>query len=230
LTGERSPLEPFQQRMYLARCDAQLGEKTAAENNWQRALEATGGDVQKLMTLAAYAEKNAAWEIADTSYANAIKVAPHARPAYEGRLRIAQAERNTGQIHAVLAAMLPLWPKDTAVQNDEAYTRLLLNPPATALQEIAATAEGLVEREPTSLPHRTLLALVRLRQNRPADALAVYDKIQISPRALTPSALAVHAAVLTAAGHAEDARIEQQQIPPDSLLPEEKALTASLEK
>ena len=38
LEGDRYPLDPVIQGMYLARCSAQLGEKAAAENNWQRAL------------------------------------------------------------------------------------------------------------------------------------------------------------------------------------------------
>src|SRR5205823_5666852 len=36
LEGDRYPLDPVVQGMYLARCSAQLGEKAAAENNWQR--------------------------------------------------------------------------------------------------------------------------------------------------------------------------------------------------
>ncbi|MBA2433027.1 MAG: hypothetical protein H0V56_13085, partial [Chthoniobacterales bacterium] len=39
LDTERFALDPVIQRMYLARINAQLGEKTASENNWQRALE-----------------------------------------------------------------------------------------------------------------------------------------------------------------------------------------------
>ena len=40
LESERFTLDPVAQLMYLARCNAQLGEKTASENNWKRALEA----------------------------------------------------------------------------------------------------------------------------------------------------------------------------------------------
>ena len=85
-------------------------------------------------------------------------------------------------------------------------------------------AAALVQREPASLPHRTLLALARLKQNRAASALEAYANIQVARGALSPSALAVHAAVLHANGHLEDARAEVQQIPLDTLLPEERAL------
>jgi hypothetical protein len=227
LETERFPLDPVIALMYLARCNAQLGEKTAADNNWQRALEAAGGDAGKLISVAGYAEKNGAAEIARAAYEQAAAASPKLRVAQQGRLRIAQAQRDTKQLHAVLADMLKQWPNDTAVQNDEAYTRLLLLGGKTDPEELKAIDERagqLVKQEPASLPHRTLLALVRLRQDRAVDALHVYDNIQVAAQALTPSALAVHAAVLRANGNNTDADAEAKQIPANSLLPEEESL------
>ena len=324
LEGERFPLDPVIQRMYLARCNAQLGQKAAAENNWQRALEAAAGDGGKLLTLAGYAEKNGIADIADKAYIAATEQLPKSRPAWQGRLRMAQGQRDTHKIHDVLAQMLKLWPNDTAIQNDEAYTRLLLLgsnsarersdvtsqrseaggtssvssgekgndgrndeagaggqtsdvtdqklkgkagaaadaadsaqtsniKPQTAnlpnqspspdnrqpitdnassstdeLIAIEHLAENLVKREPASLPHRTLLALARLRQGRPVAALEVYSGIIVAPNALSPSALAVHAAVLSANGNKDDAWKEIQQAPIEKLLPEEQAGTSDL--
>src|SRR6202011_5914089 len=93
---------------------------------WQRALEAAHGDPQKLLMLAGYAEKNGALEIARAAYDEAAAEAPKLRAAHQGRLRLAQATGETRKIHDVLAEMLAIWPNDPAVQNDEAYTRLLL--------------------------------------------------------------------------------------------------------
>jgi hypothetical protein len=250
LEGERFPLDPVVQRMYLARCSAQLGEKAAAENNWKRALEAAHGDARKLLTLGDYAEKNGASEIAGAAYDSAATTLPKLRAAWQGRLRLAQARRETKKIHAVLAGMLKLWPNDSAIQNDEAYTRLLLldnnrNDEAPAFAElrrggpmtndeeliaIEKLAEVLVKRAPSSLPHRTLLALARLKQGRPVAALDVYANIQLAPNALSPSALAVHAAVLASNDQRDDARREIEQVPLDKLLPEEQAGTADLRK
>jgi cytochrome c-type biogenesis protein CcmH/NrfG len=125
--------------------------------------------------------------------------------------------------------MLGLWPDDPAVENDEAYTRLLLFDRETRqnLNSIEQLAEKLVQHDPASLPHRTLLALARLRQNRLADALAVYSNIQVTPGALTPSALAVHAAVLEANGKHAEAQSESEQISMEKLLPEERQLIDS---
>src|SRR5205085_10659724 len=108
------------------RCTAQLGEKTAAENNWQRALEAADGDPGKLISVGEYAEKNGIVDVAKSAFENAAQQSPRLRIAQQGRLRMAQRSGDTTKIHAVLADMLKIWPNDAAVQNDEGYTRLLL--------------------------------------------------------------------------------------------------------
>lgn len=260
IESEKFPLDPVMQKMYLARCYAQLGQKTASENNWQRSLEAAGNDVQKLIGLADYAEKNGALDIAERALNYAAAEMPKLRAAQQGRLRMAQNKRDTVKIHSVLSDMLKTWPNDTAIQNDEAYTRLLLGnraqrtedrgqtsvggtgavpsknqkddtavvPPSEELEQIEQLAAKLVEREPASLPHRTLLALARLKQGRPVAALEVYSGIQVTPNALSPSALAVHAAVLAANDHKDEARSEMKEVPLDKLLPEEQAGTADL--
>lgn len=233
LTSEKFPLDPVMEQMYLARCSAQLGEQTAATNSWQRALETAAGDPGKLMTLADYAEKNGNTEVAETAYSSAAAIPPRLRVAQQGRLRIANASHDTKKLHAILAEMLTLWPNDAAIQNDEAYTRLLLMPadaPATKREAVAVEqlAEKLIEREPASLPHRTLLALARLRQGRPEGALTVYTDLRAAENALSSSALAVHTAVLAATAHPEDAKTEAGQIKQEQLLPEERTLIESL--
>ena len=233
LRGGKFPLEPFLEAMYLARCNGQLGEQTASENNWQRAIEAAQGDARKLITLAQYAEQNKETEIAEVAYNNAAAITPRLRLAWDGRLRLAQASRDTKRIHAVLKNMLVLWPEDLAIQNDEAYSRLLLcSPAATETKSQAATieklAEKLIQREPQSLPHRTLLALALLRQERAEDALRVYSQLQVKQDVISGSALAVHAAILAATANLENAKTEAAQLKRDQLLPEEQALVESL--
>lgn len=243
LDRDSFPLDPVVQKMYLARCNAQLEEKAASENNWKRALEAARGDPTKLLMLAGYAEKNGAVEIARAAYDEAVAEAPKLRAAHQGRLRLVQATNDTKKIHDVLAEMLAIWPNDPAVQNDEAYTRLLLSQrsedgsqrsdPITNDQElitIEQLAARLVEREPSSLPHRTLLALARLKLGKLGDAKDAYSNIQVSPGALTPSALAVHAAVLAANDKADDAAAELRDLDPQRLLPEEAALIANISR
>ena len=191
-----------------------------------------------MLTLASYAEKNNATEIARAAFDEAAAEAPKLRAAHQGRLRLAQATNETKKIHDVLADMLAIWPNDPAVQNDEAYTRLLLLIGGTAagpstnfkeeVEKIEELAAQLVAREPSSLPHRTLLALARLKLGKFSDAMDAYSNIQVARNALTVSALAVHAAVLAANGHPDDAATEVRDVDPKRLLPEEAALIAAL--
>ena len=233
IESEQFPLDPVIEHMYLARCFAQQNQTSGAQNNWARALEAAAGDLNKLMELGDYAEKNGALDVAASAYDAAVAVSPKARPAQQGRLRVAYSKRDTRRIFAILKDLLKLWPNDTAVQNDEAYAQLLLlpndttSPPAKIteeLQSIESLAAKLVEKEPSSLPHRTVLALARLRLHRTDDALAVYKEVNAPKTSLTTSSIAVHAAVLAATGHGDEARTEFAQLPKDKMLPEEQQL------
>ncbi len=233
LENERFPLDAVIQHMYLARCFAQQGEKNGADNNWQRAVEDAAGDVSKLLLLGDYAEKNGAQDVALTAYQAAVAVQPKSRPAQLGRLRAVYATRDTKRIHDLLSELLKIWPNDTGLLNDEAYARLLLLPSDTKpdspeLQSIETLAEKLVQDEPSSLPHRTLLALAMLKQNRPYSALAIYRGIAVPRNAISPSTVVVHAAVLAASDQPEQAKAEAEKIGTDKLLPEESALIANL--
>jgi tetratricopeptide (TPR) repeat protein len=234
LNRDTFPLDPVVQKMYLARCNAQLGEKAASENNWRRALEAAHGDPRKLIMLANYAEKNGVLEVARAAYDEAAAESPKLRAAHQGRVRLAQGTGETKKIHGVLAEMLAIWPNDPAVQNEEAYLRLLLVEQAQVesrkgeVEKIEQLAAQLVQREPSSLPHRTLLALARLGLGKFSDAMNAYGDIQVSRGALTPSALAVHAAVLAANGRSEDAATEMRDVDRKHLLPEEAALVEGI--
>src|SRR5207248_6985311 len=175
----------------------------------QRALEDAAGDLNKLLMLAEYAEKNGAERVAITAFEAAAVANPKSRQAQQGRLRIAYSARDTKRVHTLLQEMLKIWPNDTAIQNDEAYIHLLLinggttsvssqtpasssaipspisNLPSSSesvsseVDAIVKLAEKMVQDEPASLPHRTLLALALLKQNRAQDALAVYANLNV---------------------------------------------------
>ena len=241
LESERFPFDPVTQSMYLARCYMKLGQQQSADNDWQSALEEAAGNIGKLLKLGDYAEKSGAREVAAKAYDAAAAASPRSRPAQQGRLRIAYANHDTKRIHALLQDFLKIWPKDAALLNDEAYLRLLLLPnestpgsgePTTSeeLKNIEALAESLLMQDTTSIPHRTLLALARLRQNRPGDALAVYKNVDAPRGPVTPASVVVHAAVLAANGRSSDARAEITRVPSESLLPEERDLTEQATK
>lgn len=96
------------------------------------------------------------------------------------------------------------------------------------LVELEKLAQELVRREPGSLPHRTLCALVYLRENRPYTALNLYNDLNVSAGALTSSALAVHAAALAATGNVAGAAEEAGKLSRSDLLPEERDLISGL--
>jgi tetratricopeptide (TPR) repeat protein len=233
LESERYPLDPVIQSMYLARCYAQQGQDLGAENNWQRGIQSAAGDLNKLLMLGDYAEKNGNEKIAGIAYDAAAAVSPKSRNAQFGRLRVVYASGETTKIHSVLEELLKIWPNDTALQNDEAYTRLLLlpgdtKPDSIELKSIEAIAQKLVREEPSSLPHRTVLGLVLLKENRPYTAFAVYTGLNGPQKELSPSAGVVHSAVLAAIGRDADARAEISHLPQNKILPEERALIKSL--
>ena len=233
LESERYPLDPAIQNMYLARCYAQDGQEAGADNNWRRAIQNAAGDVNRLLLVGDYAEKNGNQKIAGTAYDAAAAISPRSRAAHLGRLRVAQASGDTKQIHTVLEELLKIWPNDTALQNDEAYTRLLLlpadtKPDAPELKSIEAIARKLVAQEPSSLPHRTVLGLVLLKEKQPYSALSLYTGLNVPQKELTPSAVVVHSAVLAAIGRDDDAHTEISHLPLSKMLPEERALIKSL--
>ena len=99
---------------------------------------------------------------------------------------------------------------------------------AQELDAIVRLAEKMVRDEPASLPHRTLLALALLKQNRAHDALAVYANLKVPGNAVSGSAVAVHASVLASTGRKDEARAEIAKVPSNRLLPEEAVMVLPL--
>ena len=93
--------------------------------------------------------------------------------------------------------------------------------------EIEKVAADLVKREPKSLPHRTLLALARLRAGLVNSALDAYG-IEVPEEVITPSAVAVRAVALAANGRQNEATELLRKLNRDALVPEERALVNSL--
>ena len=110
----------------------------------------------------------------------------------------------------------------------EANSNLASSSEAEAVAAIAKLAEKMVRDEPASLPHRTLLALALLKQNRAQDALAVYANLKVPSNDVSASAVAVHASVLAATGRKDEARAEIAKVPSNRLLPEEAMMVLPL--
>ncbi len=213
------------QHMYLAVVEAKLGESSAAANEWLRALGSADAP-QELVSLADYAEKNGALDIAEGAYARLIAKQPGLRSAYASRLRLTEVRGDTAQAQNLAAEIVQLWPDDSAARLHEAYLRLLRGAPPAEVKEVERESESFSDHNPRSLGASMTLALARLKQDKPAAALAAVANSDSAKNAETP--LVVRAAALAANGWKDQARAEAKKLTAVSLLPEERALIAPL--
>jgi tetratricopeptide (TPR) repeat protein len=213
--------------MYLATAWSHLGEATAVTNEWQRALQAAANNSDKLLALAGYAERNRAYDVADTTYVEAIKLAPQNRAAYVGRFRLAMAAGHTAEAQTLAAEIVRIWPDDAAARNEDAYLRLLLGASGGAAEAAERQAQVLVAQEPWNWAARATLGLARLRLGKKEQALAAFRGVRATGSE-PPGALAVRAAILAVNGHEKGARGDAHNLGAEHLLPEERALIAPL--
>ena len=220
--AEQSVLDQTIQHMFLAVAKAKLGEAVASDNEWKRAL-AEADNLQKLLMLADYAEKNGAFEIADTACARVIEKQTGFRPAYTARLRLNEALERTDKAHAIALEIVRIWPEDMAMHVHEIYLRLLLDPSAATAKLAEEEAEKIAAKIPWDKPSQTALALARLRQGRMAAALEAAPQ----PGPGVPAS-PVLAAAWAANGWKNKAKEEMQKLATKKLLPEERKLIAPL--
>ena len=222
IEGQKFSLDPALEQMYLARCLGQLGQVEGSTLRWNSAVQAAGANVDKLLMVGRYAQRNGVLGPAEAAFRAAIKAAPDSRPAQEGLLNLLQEEGRTAAARDVLAGMLAVWPNDPAVRNDAAYLGVLLGQDLTANRDVA---RELVRAEPGNLPHRVTLALAELRLGHALTALDAFGKAPLAVIATQGRYLAVYVAVLRAVG-SYDAEIKEamQALDPARLLPEEREL------
>src|SRR5262249_15217020 len=178
IDGKRFPLEPIVEEIYVARALAMMGDTAASENRWKRAREAAGGNVDRLNMIARVAERTGAPAAAEAALREAVALSPDLRPEQEALLKFLNETGDTAKTHAQIRSMLRIWPDDRGLQNDDAYFSALRN---ESVATAAATAERLYREQPASLPHRTALALARLRLGQNVEALELFRGIIIPP-------------------------------------------------
>ncbi len=222
IEGQKFSLDPALEQMYLARCLKQLDQAEGSTLHWNSAVQAAGTNVEKLLMVGRYAQRNGAVAPAEAAFRAACKAAPDARPAQEGLMSLLEAQGRTAAAREVLVAMLKVWPNDLSVRNDVAYLGALLDQDVTANRDVA---RELVRAEPDSLPHRVTLALAELRLGHALTALDAFGKAPLAVIATQGRYLAVYVAVLRAVG-SYDAEIKaaMQALGSAPLLPEEREL------
>ena len=222
LQGKEVPLDEVYTELFLARASMEIGGRsTGADLHWRRAHIAAAPSVEQMWFLGTYAEKIGQTDHAELAFRSLTNNAATARAAYEGLLRIAEKKRDTAAVRDLLAEMSARWPQDSSVRNDYTYFSLLRG---ENLEENLKAAREMVAKSPTSLAHRTTLALANLRLNDPAGARAVYDNLNIPWDKAAASHRAVYAAVLGLNGRVSEARAQASAIALKDLRPEEREL------
>jgi hypothetical protein len=218
LDAKNVPLDEAYVELFRARAATELGEPSKADLYWRRARVAAAPSAEQTMYLAEYAERIGQIDQAELAYRSLTTNASAARRGYEALLRMAQRRNDSGAMRSLLKEMLERWPADDSVKNDVAYLSLLAFIDVPSSTE---TARQLVLRNPASLPHRTTLALGYLRMNQPAEALAVYDGIQLPWEQMRPNQRAIYAATLGANGRVEEAQAAAAGLPREAFTAEE---------
>jgi tetratricopeptide (TPR) repeat protein len=220
-------IEPSLQHIFLARCALESKQPDKAAVEWRQAQVAASQDPGQLVYLAEYTDRLRQDDAAVNAYEALSQIAATSRIASVALIKIHERNKQTSALLKTLADMRSKWPEDAAVTNDFAYLSALLN----QRTDIAlAIAEDLMAKEPSSMPHRTAVALARLRLHKPAEAAKVYEGIKIDWNTLLPRDRAVYAAVLYANGSAVEARLQALQISKAALYPEEVELIQPLLK
>jgi Tfp pilus assembly protein PilF len=219
-------LDKVTAEMYLARCSEELGQKVAADNHWQVAVDAAGDNAQELLLVASYATRAGKSKTAQTAYQAAIDARGDFLPAFQGLLGILQGQRDTAGLNALLKRMEAQWPGEASVKNDLAYTSLLLQ---KDVEDSTRVAQSLFDKEPRSLPHRITLSLARLRAGDAAGAVALLDNLTGNLGNLESRKRAVQAAALWANDRKDEARTAINEVKRETLFAEEQALVSEVQ-
>jgi hypothetical protein len=203
LAGKDAPLDEVYRELFLARSAMERGENGVADVHWRRAHLAAAVSTDQAWYVAGYAERLGRSDQAEVAYRNLTSNATTARPAYESLLRIAERRDDAATVAALLRGMRERWPADLAVENDAAFFNLLLGEFVDGATE---SARKLVATDPSSLPHRTTLALGLLKSGDPGAALKVYAALNVPWNQVPASQRCVYCAVLAANGRLEEAR------------------------
>jgi hypothetical protein len=203
--------------LFRARMAEARGEKEAEEAEKRQLRQVMQfAEMPHVLFVARYAESVgwkpeafAAWRILATDSA--------AQPdALRGQLRNLAGTASATEGAELAGTLLELQPQDASARLSAAYFRLLAG---QQIEESAATAEELLAADPASVDVRRVAALGRLRKGEAARGLEIFPEDNGEARWL-----AIHAALLQAAGEAAAAGKLARTIKREDLTPEEQAL------
>jgi hypothetical protein len=224
------PLSDAYRELFRARCARELKQSAETEIHWQRAIREgqKDPDPNTLWFIADYAlklhERAQAWEVYQVLSKNPVT----ARQAYTRLVRMAEEEGATARLLEVIQRMRQDFPTDIGPDNDIDYLKLLLN---RELQPTLASATKRFDSNPKLIPCRITLALARLRNNQPLEALKLFaDPANLPTPDWLPGWQTVYVATLARNNRIPEAQKIAAVIPLNRLKPEELELIRGLIK
>jgi tetratricopeptide (TPR) repeat protein len=222
----QKPNVPLQESLLLlfrARTQTELGAGAKADLAWDAVRLATADKPAELRDVAKYAAKLKLDDVARSAFQKLVDDPGQRRTAFENWVALERRGRHTAALHQVLVKMAAAYPNDPIVRNDLLYTGFLLG--EADISQILAARQN-AEKTPNQLANLITLALGYLRSQppRPADAMALFDGLDIDWSAVDPSFQAVYIAVLRANGRTSQADALQKKLPSTNLLSEEADL------
>jgi len=215
------PLPEDIRLLFRARTLSALQLNGEADNAWDAAKLALINEPEKLRDFAEYASKVGKDDVARSVYQRLVQDLGQRRNAYEKWVQLERRGRHTSALHQVLLKMAADYPEDPAVINDLVYTGFLLG---QSDDQSILLARKNVEQFPNLLVFRTTLGLGYLRANRAAEALALFDGLDVDWNTAPATMQVAYIATLRANGHLAEAAALEKNLSRQNLLPEEAAL------
>jgi len=212
--------------MFRARTQTELHRGAKADLAWDAVRLATANKPAELRDVAKYAAKLKLDDVARSAYQKLVDDPEQRRQAFENWVGLERRGLHTSALHQVLMKMAAAYPNDPVVRNDALYTGFLLG--EADISQILAARQN-VEKTPNQLANLITLALGYLRSQPPraADALKLFDGLDINWPVVDPSFQAVYIAVLRANGRVTEADALQKKLATGNLLSEETNLLAT---
>lgn len=220
ITRPDAALPAFIRELFLGRALAAQG-KPGSAMHYERAITAAGGDIERLVYLAGYFSAIGQFSLAERALNRLAEDPASARTAWEALIGLYRRQKDTKALLETLERMESRWKGDPIIENDLLYVRLLTR---QNLAHTAETARAAALEKPGNLPFQITHALALLRQDRAAEAAAIFEGSNLQLGQLLPHQRVVLAAILAENGDEGSARDVAALIDRDLLLPEEAAL------
>jgi hypothetical protein len=197
----------------------------AADREAAAAMDAAAGNPATLSFIASRFEESARNDLAQEAFTRLRHSARFRAVALRGLLRLAQRERDTKAILGLLEQARADGVDDAGAQADVAYYQLLLKRNLPRNHQLLTR---LAAEHPDRVTVFCSLALACLVDEDFTGALKAFEACDFHWRRATNGTKAIYAATLNACGRTTEAREVTNEITPETLLPEERALLGSV--